>query len=251
VPVGTCLGETSCACVGGTLTGTTTAVTRTNRFITVSAWGENIAYGYATPRQTFYQWLWEAESSAACGFRSTNGHRYNILEPSRRLLGNGYYRISRHMWVQDFNGGSNPTGTLIAGGHEPQFSGGTVEFRVNYFDTGAPMQATVNVDGACSPMAIERRRDERDVSRIASLGGNVPALSLRVQEPCGLTYTARDGLTRRRLRHRLRRLEHDDTERVWRAAKPGTDGCRRCNRESRARHRDDDRAHGARLRRRR
>jgi uncharacterized protein (TIGR03382 family) len=156
VPVGTCLGETSCACVGGTLTGTTTAVTRTNRFITVSAWGENIAYGYSTPRQTFYQWLWEPESSATCGFRSTNGHRYNILEPSRRLLGNGYYRISRHMWVQDFNGGSNPTGTLIAGGHEPQFSGGTVEFRVNYFDTGAPMAATVNVDGACSPMTRER-----------------------------------------------------------------------------------------------
>jgi len=156
VPVGTCSGEVSCACVGGTLTGSTTAVTRTNRFLAVSAWGENIAYGYATPRQTFYQWLWEPESSATCGFRSTNGHRYNILEPTRRLLGNGYYRIARYMWVQDFNGGSNPTGTLLAGGHEPQFSGGTVEFRVNYFDTGAPTEAIVNVDGACSTMTRER-----------------------------------------------------------------------------------------------
>ena len=156
VPVGTCNGEVTCACVGGTMTGTTTAVTRTNRFLTVSSWGENIAYGYATPRQTFYQWLWEPESTATCGFRATNGHRYNMLEPSRRLLGNGYYRITRHMWSQDFNGGAAPTGTLLAGGHEPQFTGGTIEFRVNYFDTGAPTEAIVNVDGACSAMTRER-----------------------------------------------------------------------------------------------
>ena len=155
-PNGACQGEVACACEGGVLTGSTPTGTRLARFYPVSSWGENIAYGYATPRQTFYQWFWEPETSATCGFRPTNGHRVNIMSSGHRVMGDGYFRVTRHMWVQDFNNGSNPTGTLLAGAHEPQLTGGTVDFRVNYFDTAAPQQATVNIDGACSPMTLER-----------------------------------------------------------------------------------------------
>jgi MYXO-CTERM domain-containing protein len=155
-PNGSCQGEVACACEGGVLTGSTPTGTRLARFFPVSNWGENIAYGYATPRQTFYQWFWEPDTNPACGFRSANGHRANMMAPNHRLLGDGYFRVSRHMWVQDFNSGSNPTGTLLAGAHEPQLTGGTVEFRANYFDTAAPQQAIVNIDGACSPMSLER-----------------------------------------------------------------------------------------------
>ena len=156
VPQGSCQGEVACACEGGMLSGSTPTQTRLQRFFAVSGWGENIAYGYATPRQTFYQWFWEPDTNPACGFRSDNGHRYNIMNPSHRVLGDGYYRITRHMWVQDFNSGVAPTGTLLAGAHEPQTTGGTVEFRTNYFDTAAPQQAIVNIDGACLTMTRER-----------------------------------------------------------------------------------------------
>ncbi|MEJ7597471.1 MAG: Ig-like domain-containing protein [Kofleriaceae bacterium] len=156
VPQGSCQGEVACACEGGMLTGSTPTQTRLTRFAAVSSWGENIAYGYATPRQTFYQWFWEADANPACGFRGSNGHRYNIMNPGHRVLGDGYYRITRHMWVQDFNSGADPSGTLLAGAHEPQTTGGTVEFRANYFDTAAPQEATVNIDGACVTMARER-----------------------------------------------------------------------------------------------
>ncbi len=155
-PNGACRGEIACSCAGGTLTGTTSTGARLSLFAPVSAWGENIATGFSSPRQTFYQWLWEPEASATCGFRLSNGHRYNILEPSRRQLGAGYFRISRDVWVLDLANGSSPTGTLIAGGHEPQLAGGTIEFRVNYFDTGAPTAGVVNVDGTCTAMARER-----------------------------------------------------------------------------------------------
>src|SRR5439155_12044286 len=104
----------------------------------------------------FYEWLWEPYATTTCGFASGNGHRYNILDGNYRLMGNGHYMVSRNMWTEDFSGGTTVTGTLIAGGHEPQYLTSTADCRVNYYDTGAPTSAVVNVDGTCTAMALER-----------------------------------------------------------------------------------------------
>jgi MYXO-CTERM domain-containing protein len=173
VPTGTCLGEVSCACVGGVLSGSTVWSDRINLFYSTGTAGENIAYGYATPSQTFYQWLWEPDASSTCGFSSANGHRYNILDGVYRVMGNGFYTVSRDMWTQDFSGGTTVTGTLIAGGHEPQYVSGSVDFRVNYYDTGAPSSALVNVDGTCTAMTLERGTSTNATYHVAmSLAGS-------------------------------------------------------------------------------
>ncbi|MBA3451954.1 MAG: hypothetical protein H0T42_02515, partial [Deltaproteobacteria bacterium] len=157
VPTGTCVGAASCACVGGTLTGTTTFVQRIARFSALTLLGETVANVAATtPRTAFYELLWTPEASTSCANSGTNFPRFNILQANRRNVGIGYYRVANETWTHDFTSGTTVTGTLIAGGHEPQLTGSTVEFRTNYFDTGAPQAAVLNVDGLCSAMALER-----------------------------------------------------------------------------------------------
>jgi MYXO-CTERM domain-containing protein len=142
-PNGTCDGAIACACQNGMLlapgAGTPT-FTRIGMFGTQGS-GENIAYGYSSPAQVHTGWM------------NSAGHCSNLLA-GHGSLGVGWYN---NHWTQNFGGGS-ATGTLIAGGHSPQFSGNTpIEFRVNYYDpAGGPPGAQINVDGACSTMALER-----------------------------------------------------------------------------------------------
>jgi hypothetical protein len=167
---GTCQGQISCACVGGTLTGSTVWSTRIGMFYSSGTLGENIAGGNATPSATFYQWLWESYSTATCGFASGNGHRYNILNGGYAIMGNGRDGTT---WAQDFSGGTTVTGTLIAGGHEPQYISSTVDFRVNYYDTGAPTSGVVNIDGTCTSMPLERGTSTNATYHLAmSLSGS-------------------------------------------------------------------------------
>jgi len=153
IPTGTCTGAASCACQGGTFTGATTWSTRIGYFYSNGTLGENIAAGNSTPSATFYQWLWEASASSTCGFSSSDGHRWNILNGGYGVMGNGH----ASNWTQDWAGGAAPSAGLIAGGHEPQFISSAVDFRVNYYNTaGAPTAHTVNVDGTCTTVALER-----------------------------------------------------------------------------------------------
>jgi MYXO-CTERM domain-containing protein len=163
VPVGTCLGQASCAYSGGFTCGTAA----TNTFTRIAAFGtsgssENIAYyggTSATPQMVYNLWIFEADSNTACGFRSSNGHRYSILNGNNRALGAGHYSQTRSMYTQDFASSGTPTGSLITGGHDPQFTNtGTtnVNFRVNWYDTAGPQTARVNIDGVCTSMTMER-----------------------------------------------------------------------------------------------
>src|SRR5690348_3311528 len=55
-------------------------------------WGENIAYGYATPQAVMTAWL------------NSSGHRANIENPSYRAIGVGVARglNGLYYWTQDF-----------------------------------------------------------------------------------------------------------------------------------------------------
>lgn len=146
-PDGTCQGDAACACVGGTATGSTAWSTRVSLF-GANPTGENIAYGFQSARSVFYAWVWEPDSSTECGFRLTNGHRKNILE-SGPSLGVGEDQLR---WTQDFGYSAVPMGKIVAGANEGS------DFYANWYDAqgGGPKSARVNVDGACTPLTLER-----------------------------------------------------------------------------------------------
>ena len=148
---GPCDGSASCACEGGTCPCSGTSWSdRVSRFGT-SPTGENIAYGYSDPIDTFYQWFWEPESDPSCGFRMTNGHRYNILG-SHGEIGCGEHGS---WWGQDFGGGRGDY-PIPSGSHHPDRPDDEVDFRAHWYDDEPPSAAMVNVDGTCYPMKLER-----------------------------------------------------------------------------------------------
>ncbi len=150
---GPCNGAVSCACVTGTESCSGSSCTAWNARIAsfgTSPSGENIALTGGGPLSAFYLWLHEPDSSSACGFRASNGHRYNILGTSSRI-GVGQ---SGSYWTQDFAGGGSPDG-LVSGVHYPQ-TGSAIEFRANWYDSAAPSEAQLNVDGTCHAMTLER-----------------------------------------------------------------------------------------------
>ncbi len=186
-PNGTCDGSASCACQGGTAacSGTCTGMSQRVSLFGATATGENIAGNFGSPRRVFYAWLHEPDSSPACGPRQTNGHRYNILV-NGPAMGVGHDVND----TQDFGLGPAPLGTLIAGGHEPQQSGGDVEFRVNYYDTrGPPQAALLNVDGQCVRMERERGTDTNATYlAVVNLPGNAcRRYRFQFADPAGAT----------------------------------------------------------------
>lgn len=162
-PNGSCDGSASCACQPNTLFNCApssqpngTQPTCTSPWERIGLFGgsgqaENAAGGASDPKSVFYLWLWESDGSSACGWRYTNGHRANILG-SASSLGVGH---DQGFWTQDFGSGA-PAQALVSGSHEPQQGAGSVEFRANWYASAAPSDAEVDVDGACTPMAVER-----------------------------------------------------------------------------------------------
>lgn len=143
LPNGSCNGSASCACVGGTASCSPTC---TDTFARIALFGtsanaENIAAGYGSPSAVVQGWL---DSAGHCG---------NMLNGNYEAMGVGW---DSNYWTQNLGNAVQQTG-LVAGGHEPQFSGGAVSFRVNYFDpNGSPQEAQLNLDGTCFSMASER-----------------------------------------------------------------------------------------------
>ncbi|MFZ5785531.1 MAG: CAP domain-containing protein, partial [Acidobacteriota bacterium] len=157
-----CDGSPSCACVGGAAScvctgsapyctapgGLTAWNARVSRF-GVSAAGENIAAGYSDPVAAFNGWV------------KSSGHWQNINNANHRRIGTGFFAGTGGCWsamyAQVFTGGTAVTG-LAGGAHHPKTGSATTSFKLwaNYTSAGAPQLATVNIDGTCQPMTLER-----------------------------------------------------------------------------------------------
>lgn len=152
---GSCDGEASCACQGGTAScsGGTNTWDRLALFgASGGAQAENIAW-FGDPMSVFYAWLRETTSDASCSWSMANGHRYNILAGHNKIGvgGQGGYT------VQDFWTTGGLSEKIPAGAHYPETSSNSsVEFRANWYDTAGPSSALVNIDGSCYPLSQER-----------------------------------------------------------------------------------------------
>ena len=112
--------------------------------------GENAAAGSSDPQRAFSQWV------------ASPGHWSNLTSSNHSSIGTGLYGGGEGCWgayaVQVFGrAGSAPT--FGGGVHYPQSvgSGGALTFYINYYDpAGAATLATVNIDGLCHPLGLER-----------------------------------------------------------------------------------------------
>ena len=147
-----CDGAAGCGCVGGVKACSPTCTPWNARvgLFGGGAAGEIIASG-RDPDGAFYQWLYEGSSTAACGYNSANGHRYNILM-SGPSIGVG---VGVGPSVGDFGGPGEAASKIPSGSHYPR-QADPVEVWANWADTAAPTAALVNVDGACTPMTLQR-----------------------------------------------------------------------------------------------
>jgi hypothetical protein len=156
---GSCNGAASCACVGGMSMcnpGCTAWNARIGLF-GASAYGEIIAAGYSDADSAFYAWLWEPSSSTSCSFSSANGHRWLILKASS-AVGTGYQSGSgpyTRYYTGDFADSNSPIPRIPSGTHYPQ-QAASIDFWANWYDSAPPQSASVNVDGVCHPMTLQR-----------------------------------------------------------------------------------------------
>lgn len=139
-----CNGAASCACAGS---GTTAWWQRIQLF-GGSPSGEIIA-SPADPNQAFYLWLYEHSTTSECSFTGANGHRWLILQASGSV---GIGSSGRS--VGNFGNGGTPA-KIPSGSHYPQ-QAASVGVWANWYDTAAPSDASVNVEGTCSAMQLAR-----------------------------------------------------------------------------------------------
>jgi uncharacterized protein YkwD/chitodextrinase len=139
---------------------------------TNAGWGENIAYGYATPSAVMQGWL------------NSPGHRANIENASYRTLGIGVARNSagRLYWTQDF-------GTSTAGSTPPPSPPSPPPAPVPpAVDTQAPSTPTgLTVTGATRASISVRWNASGDNRGVSGYGVYVG--STRVGTAAGLTAT--------------------------------------------------------------
>jgi len=183
LPNGTCQGETACSCQAGTFpcsgAACTSAQARVNLFGPVFN-GENAAQGFGDPGSVFTAWITEPDSSAACGFRLTNGHRYNILNGSSGSMGVGH---DPSFWTQDFGTVAPPT-HLVAGSHWNN------EYLANWYTpSAAPASASVNVDGACTAMTLQRGTSANGTWRATVSGAGCRRYYFQFVDAGGQTQT--------------------------------------------------------------
>jgi hypothetical protein len=151
----TCNGAATCACSGGTKTCSPTCTTWSARvgLFGIGAGGEIIA-GSTNPDAAFYGWLFEAFSGTQCAYVQgppTNGHRWQLLKSTGQVgFGSGGGPS-----VGDFSSGGT-IAKIPSGAHYPRQSA-SVAVWANYYDTaGGPTETLLVVDGACTPMTLQR-----------------------------------------------------------------------------------------------
>jgi hypothetical protein len=124
--------------------------TRVSGFYSALPIGENIASGYATPKQTVFEgWLY------------SDGHRDNMLSDTWNEIGTGFPDTDPSLvWVQDFGGGGL-SGQPIAtsGTHDPLEP--SPQDPLNFFlavhdPEGQPAQVDLIKEGVCYPMEDDR-----------------------------------------------------------------------------------------------
>jgi uncharacterized protein YkwD len=161
-----CQGAASCACEGGTSTCGASGCTQPQDRVSLfgaSFSGEIIAGG-GDPNDAFYLWLYEPiPKTTSCGYiqgngqpGTTNGHRYNILE-SMGGVGVGVSLGGQYGgdYTGDFDFNGPAPAQIPSGSHYPR-QAATVDAWANWYDTTGPKSALVDVDGACTPMKLER-----------------------------------------------------------------------------------------------
>lgn len=156
---GACDGEPACACEGGQVgcgpQGCTSFSQRLSLFGVRAGGAENAAPN-GDPERIFYLWLHERDTSDACGWRISNGHRANLLGAGLTTLGVG---ASGNFMTQDF-GRAGAIPVVPSGIHFPQQvgAGQPITWRANYYLAGGqgPSRAAVVVQGQCHDMSLER-----------------------------------------------------------------------------------------------
>ncbi len=154
-----CDGSPECACEGGAAGcgagGCTDFGARLGLFGALrGASGENAAPN-GDPADIFGLWLYEADGDSSCGWRTSNGHRFNILSPNYGAIGVG---AAGNYMVQDF-GAASANAPLAAGIHLPErpSAGREATFLTTWHrprGEGAS-RVVVVVDGACHELGLE------------------------------------------------------------------------------------------------
>lgn len=150
----TCDGAAECACVGGVdeCSGScTSAQSRVNLF--GAGYMGEISVGVSDPHWGFYLWLHEPSTSEQCVFGNGNGHRWLLMTSQGRV---GFGAHDNH-GNGDFGSGGGPSDEhpIPSGSHYPR-AGQSVDVWANWYGDAPPSLATVNVDGTCLPMELER-----------------------------------------------------------------------------------------------
>jgi hypothetical protein len=187
---GPCDGSPECACQGGVCdcTGGTAWDARSSLFGT-QARAENAANDRGDPWAIFYALQYERDTDSSCGLHAANGHRYNILTDINVQLGvgrgSGYY-------VQDFARGSSDR-KIGAGAHYPNSLSGPVKFMANWYDAAGPALASVDIDGTCHAMSLERG-SETNGSHLyeGTVGGTCPRYYFIFEDSSGTQVTYPD-----------------------------------------------------------
>jgi hypothetical protein len=148
-----CDGSAACACVGGVsqcMPACSTAQERVGKFGV--QYGGEIIITSTTPQSAFYAWLFEdGMGDASCGFSLPKAHRFLLLSGGDAVG----FGASNGFTVGDF-GSPGAAHKIPSGTHWPR-EGPSVEVWANWYDfAGGPMQARVNVDGACTDMQVAR-----------------------------------------------------------------------------------------------
>ena len=144
-----CDGSASCACVGGIESCPCTSFSDRISLFGSSANGSVIASA-AGAEEAFYLWLFEPSASSTCSFSVSNGHRFQLLTAS----GGIGFGAEGGDFVGDFgNGGEQHK--IPSGSHWPR-QDTSVEAWANFSDSEGPNASLINVDGACTPMSLQR-----------------------------------------------------------------------------------------------
>lgn len=160
---GTCNGEASCACEGGTLgcAGQCPRFDARLRLFGAFAAAENV-HSTGNPQSAIFGFTHEPYDVSTCGYgydsmNRPNGHRFNVIN-SGGSVGIGIGENGRIL-TMDFGGPGEPPSKLVSGVHTPK-EGPQLEFHANWYDDAGPTTALVNVEGECTAMTLDRGTPE-------------------------------------------------------------------------------------------
>lgn len=153
-----CDGSAACACEGGVAQcsgACTSPQARVGLF--GAGYGGEVSVGVGDPDWGFYLWLHETSMGDACAFAGGNGHRWLLLTSQGRVGFGNYGSYGNGDF--GFGGGAADEHPIPSGSHYPR-AGSTVEAWANWYGDAGPSLTTVNLDGTCEPMSLERGTDQ-------------------------------------------------------------------------------------------